>query len=219
MAVPFVLASQSPARLTTLRSAGVDPLVIVSHVDEDAVLAEARATHMAAGWGELPFDDAVLALARAKAQQVASAHDTGAVVLGCDSMLELDGEILGKPGDAVTAARRWRDMRGRVGVLHTGHWLVDDRESGSAATVGATASTTVRFADLADAEIDAYVATGEPLHVAGAFTVDSLGGPYVESIDGDYHAVVGVSLPLLRHLLAACGLAFHELWRDDVSAA
>ncbi|MDN4472842.1 Maf family protein [Demequina zhanjiangensis] len=216
MPVPFVLASQSPARLATLRAAGVEPRVIVSHVDEDAALARARAEHAAAGWGEMAFDDTVLLLARTKAHAVAEAHETDAIVLGCDSMLEIDGEILGKPGDPETARERWRGMRGRVGVLHTGHWLVDDRPDGSGATVGATASTTVRFAHLSDAEIDAYVATGEPLQVAGAFTVDSLGGPYVESIDGDFHAVVGVSLPLLRHLLASCEVAFHELWRDEV---
>ncbi|WP_062203323.1 Maf family protein [Demequina salsinemoris] len=216
MPIPFVLASQSPARLTTLRAAGVDPEVIVSDVDEDAALAHAREAHLASGLGELAFDDSVLVLAQAKAEAVADTYETDALVLGCDSMLEIDGEILGKPGDPATARARWRTMRGRVGVLHTGHWIVDDRPGGSGATVGATASTTVRFADLTDDEIDAYVATGEPLQVAGAFTVDSLGGPYVESIDGDYHAVVGVSLPLLRLLLAECGVAFHELWRDSV---
>ncbi|WP_084125762.1 nucleoside triphosphate pyrophosphatase [Demequina sp. NBRC 110054] len=216
MPIPFVLASQSPARLATLRAAGVDPEVIVSDVDEDAALAHAREAHLASGLGELAFDDSVLVLAQAKAEVVADGYETQALVLGCDSMLEIDGEILGKPGDPATAIARWQTMRGRVGVLHTGHWIVDDRPGGSGATVGATASTTVRFADLSDDEIEAYVATGEPLHVAGAFTVDSLGGPYVESIDGDYHAVVGVSLPLLRHLLGACGVAFHELWRDSV---
>ena len=122
----------------------------------------------------------------------------------------LDGEILGKPGDAATAASRWRAMRGSTGVLHTGHWLVDARV-GHGPTTGATSSTTVHFADLTDEEIDAYVATGEPLQVAGAFTVDGLGGPYVEAIEGDYHGVVGVSLPLVRRLLGELGIAFHEL--------
>ncbi len=218
MAVPFVLASQSPARLATLQAAGVDPHVIVSAVDEDAVLAHAREIHRSSGMGELAFADAVLALARAKAEEVVSTYDTDSLVLGCDSMLEIDGEILGKPGDQDTARARWRQMRGRNGTLHTGHWIIDDRPEGSGATVGSTASTTVRFADLTDDEIDAYVATGEPLEVAGAFTVDSLGGPYVESIDGDFHAVVGVSLPLVRHMLQACNVAFFELWRDDLRA-
>lgn len=211
MTVPLVLASQSPARLSTLRSAGVEPEVIVSEVDEDAALAAARERHAEAGWGDLPPADAVLVLAQAKAEDVAATWETDAIVLGCDSMLEIHGEILGKPADAATAIARWHAMRGRTGVLHTGHWLVDDREDGTGATFGATSSTTVRFADLSDAEIEAYVATGEPLKVAGAFTVDGLGGPYVEAIEGDYHGVVGVSLPLLRTLLLELGVAFHEL--------
>ncbi|WP_084129402.1 nucleoside triphosphate pyrophosphatase [Demequina sp. NBRC 110055] len=211
MTMPFVLASQSPARLATLRSAGIEPEVLVSGVDEDAVLTQLRAHHEREGWGTPDPADAVLALARAKAEHVASQYETGAMVLGCDSMLELDGEIHGKPADAAAARERWRIMRGRTGVLHTGHWIVDDREDGSRGSLGATSSTTVRFARLTDDEIDAYVATGEPLQVAGAFTVDGLGGPYVEGIDGDYHGVVGVSLPLLRHLLAEIDVPIHAL--------
>lgn len=213
MPVPFVLASQSPARLSTLRSAGIEPTVIVSDVDEDAALAAASDRHASQGWGSLIPADAVLTLARAKAEDVADAHDTDAIVLGCDSMLEFGDQVLGKPRDVTTARERWRAMRGNSGVLHTGHWLVDDRAAGTGATIGATSSTVVRFADLTDAEVDAYVATGEPLNVAGAFTVDGLGGPYVEAIEGDYHGVVGVSLPLLRHLLAELGVAIHELRR------
>src|SRR6186713_1275426 len=177
----LVLASASPARLETLRRAGVGPVVIVSDVDEDAALARAQA----AG-GVLSPADAVLALARAKAESVA-AGVADSVVLGCDSMLELDGEIYGKPETASVAIDRWRAMRGNEGLLHTGHWLVD--ASRSAPGFGQTATTRVRFADLSDAEIEAYVATGEPLRVAGAFTVDGLGGPYVTSIEGDYHNV------------------------------
>jgi septum formation protein len=196
----LLLASASPARRATLLAAGIDPLVAVSSVDEDAVLAAA---------GSVPPADAVLVLARAKAEDVAStqALAPGLVVLGCDSMLELDGEVLGKPADAVDATARWRAMRGRTGVLHTGHWLV-----AGAAEVGATASTTVWFAELSDEEIDAYVATQEPLRVAGAFTVDGLGGPFVERIEGDHHNVVGLSLPLLRHLLAQVGVSVPDLW-------
>jgi len=204
---PFTLASASPARLATLRSAGFDPIVVVSGVDEDAVLADA----LAASGGTLTHADAVLVLAKAKAEDVAS-RASGGLVLGCDSMLEFDGEIIGKPGDAATAAARWRAMRGRTGVLHSGHWLVDCRE-GRAGATGATASTTVHFADLSDAEIDAYVATGEPLSVAGGFTVDGLGGSFIESIEGDHHNVVGVSLPLVRRLLTARGVSVTELWR------
>ncbi|WP_084078894.1 nucleoside triphosphate pyrophosphatase [Demequina sp. NBRC 110057] len=211
MTVPLLLASQSPARLATLRSAGIVPEVLVSGVDEDAVLAGLRALHTEQGWGEPDPADAVLALARAKAEHIAAEYDTDAIILGCDSMLEIDGAIHGKPRDAETARERWRAMRGRTGVLHTGHWLVDDREDGSRGSLGASSATTVRFADLTDDEIDAYVATGEPLNVAGGFTVDGLGGPYVEGIDGDFHGVVGVSLPLLRHLLAEIGVPIHAL--------
>jgi septum formation protein len=203
--VPLVLASASPARLAVLRAAGISPTVIVSDVDEDAVLAAATAS------GRPPSPaDAVLLLARSKAEDVA-ARKTASLVLGCDSMLEFDGEVWGKPGGADTARERWRAMRGRVGVLHTGHWLIDARGDDAPST-GQTASTTVHFANLSDAEIDAYVATGEPLSVAGAFTVDGIGGPFVERIEGDHHNVVGVSLPVLRHLLADLGVQVHDLW-------
>lgn len=188
----------------------------VSGVDEDAVLRAAAEER-----GGLEPVDAVLVLARAKAEEVvrglADEVDAAAgsgLLVGCDSMLELDGEVLGKPADADDARARWQAMRGRAGVLHTGHWLVDLRPAaagGTGASVGATSSTTVHFADLSDAEIDAYVATGEPLHVAGAFTVDGLGGPYVERIEGDHHGVVGISLPLLRTLLGTVHVAWHEL--------
>ncbi|WP_430867480.1 Maf family protein [Demequina aurantiaca] len=211
MTVPLVLASKSPARLSTLRSAGIEPRVIVSDVDEDAVLALAQAAHQAAGLGDISPADAVLALARAKAQDVSDANGTDAIVLGCDSMLEFGGQILGKPRTPEVARDRWRSMRGSSGTLHSGHWLIDDRDDGSSGTLGATSSTVVHFADLTDAEIAAYVATGEPLQVAGAFTVDGIGGPYVTAIEGDYHGVVGVSLPLLRDLLGELGVAIHQL--------
>ncbi len=193
----LVLASASPARLATLRSAGLSPEVEVSGVDEDTVHA-----------ADVP--SLVAALARAKAEAVATRRSAAAdeVVIGCDSLLELDGRGLGKPVDAAEAVSRWRTMRGRSGVLHTGHHLVR-LPDGAART--ATASTTVHFADLDDAEIDAYVATGEPLLVAGAFTIDGLGGPYVTGIEGDHHNVVGISLPLLRGLLADLGIAWPEL--------
>ena len=204
----LVLASASPARLATLRSAGIEPYVQVSGVDEEAVLSAA-----AQRFGPLDPADEVLLLAQAKAQAVADLTDDGEVlVLGCDSLLELDGASFGKPLDAAQATARWRTMRGRSGVLHTGHWLVDLRPAGTGATLGLTSSTTVHFADLSDAEIDAYVATGEPLAVAGAFTIDAMGGPYVTRIEGDHHGVVGLSLPVLRDLLGQVGLTVHELW-------
>ncbi len=205
----LVLASASPGRLATLRRAGLDPVVLVSAVDEDAVVARYDAREAA---------DIALVLARAKAEDVAAGPElpAGALVLGCDSVLELDGEVHGKPADAAEARSRWRRMRGGSGVLHTGHWLVDTRDPGSGATVGAVASTVVHFARLSDAEIDAYIATGEPLRVAGAFTVDGLGGPFVSGVEGDHHAVVGVSLPLLRSLLAEIGVSWPSLWTSSV---
>jgi septum formation protein len=124
-------------------------------------------------------------------------------------VLELGGAALGKPGDADEAAARWRDMRGRSGVLHTGHAL---RDTASGHVASATASTTVHFADVSDDEIAAYVATGEPLHVAGAFTIDGLGGAFVTGIEGDHHNVVGVSLPLVRELVAELGRSWVDLW-------
>ncbi len=200
----LILASASPARRELLRRAGIEASVQASGVDEDAVLSTLRESV-----SELEPADEVLALARAKAEDVA-ANAADALVLGCDSMLELDGEVHGKPADAATAIARWQRMRGNRGVLHTGHWLIDNRLGGSAGLIGATASTIVHFADIDDAEIAAYVATGEPLRVAGAFTIDGLGGPFVERIEGDHTTVVGLSLPLLRALLAELGLH----WRD-----
>ena len=196
--LPFVLGSASPARLATLRSAGLDPVVIVSGVDESVL-------------DGLPPGELALGLAELKCAAVAARDDlpAGALVLGCDSVLDLDGRALGKPADADAAVRRWHAMRGRSGVLRTGHWLVDTA-TGRAAS--ATASTTVHFADVSDAEVAAYIATGEPLHVAGAFTVDGLGGAFVPGIEGDHHNVVGVSLPLLRQLVIRIGHAWPELW-------
>ncbi|MCK6210924.1 Maf family nucleotide pyrophosphatase [Georgenia sp. EYE_87] len=215
----LLLASASPARLSTLRSAGINPLVAVSAVDEPAVLAAAAAEAVSSGRGELPADEQVLVLARAKARDVLGTAAEAAradLVLGCDSMLEIDdgtgAEVVGKPADAADAVARWRRMRGRSAELHTGHWLVRGGRE-----VGATSSTVVHFADLSDAEIDAYVATGEPLRVAGAFTIDGLGGPFVTGIEGDHHGVVGLSLPLLRDLLGRLGLTVPDLWSGPLA--
>jgi nucleoside triphosphate pyrophosphatase len=200
----FVLASASPARLATLRSAGIEPRVVVSGVDESQVTDPEPAT-------------VATRLAELKAQAVAAEVDPAGTswVLGCDSVLELGGRVLGKPDDEDDARARWHEMRGRSGVLHTGHHLV--RLPGGASRT-ATASTTVHFADLDDAEIAAYVGTGEPLLVAGAFTIDGLGGPYVERIEGDHHNVVGISLPLVRRLLADLGVSWSELRNHAGSA-
>jgi septum formation protein len=205
-ALRFVLASASPARLALLRAAGVDPEVIVSGVDEDAVSG--------------PPAEVALLLARHKAAAVADRIDRGeastdlsavTVVVGCDSVLELDGEAHGKPADPATAVARWRQMRGRTGVLHTGHSMqvqADRRWT----RFEALASAQVRFGTPSDEEVAAYVATGEPLRVAGAFTLDRLGGWFVDGIDGDPGTVLGLSLPVLRSLLGQAGVDVPTLW-------
>ncbi len=189
----FVLASASPARLATLRAAGLEPEVVPSGVDESAVTAP-------------DIVSLVEQLAALKARTTAARVGGDALVLGCDSMLELDGEALGKPSSPEDAVTRWKAMRGRSGVLHTGHALVRGRHERTG-----VASTTVRFADVSDDEIAAYVASGEPLDVAGAFTIDGLGGWFVDSIDGDHHNVVGVSLPLVRRLAGELGVSLAAL--------
>lgn len=198
----LLLASASPARAATLRAAGIDPLIEVADIDEDATLA-------AAGAG-LDVAQSVLLLAEAKAQAVAAAHPGAAdLILGCDSMLELEGQALGKPHDTDVARQRWRAMRGRTGTLHTGHAVIT-RDGRSASAI---ASTEVTFAHVSDEEIEAYLATGEPLHVAGAFTIDGYGGAFITEIRGDHHAVVGLSLPLLRRMLGDLGYFWPSLWR------
>ena len=202
-----VLASASPARRALLRSAGIEPEIIVSGVDEDALEDELVAA------GRTSPAEICAALAQAKALAVADVvrgHEP-AVVIGCDSVLDLDGIALGKPDDAEDAVRRWRSMRGRTGVLRTGHTVVLTGTGGERA-VSAVASTLVVFADLDDDTIDAYVATGEPLHVAGAFTLDGIGGAFVDRVDGDPANVVGLSLPLLRRLLGELGVRWTDLW-------
>ena len=191
----LVLASASPARLRLLRDAGLDPEVVVSGVPEDVDTADPRA--------------AVEELAVRKATAVAATLGD-AFVVGCDSMLLLDGALVGKPADAAEAVARWRAMRGRTGVLLTGHCVVDAATGRRVSGVG---ETTVRFGTPADEEIDAYVASGEPLHVAGAFTIDGRGAAFVDGIDGDHGNVVGLSLPLLRRLLADLGVRITDLWR------
>lgn len=203
-----MLASASTGRLKVLRQAGVDPLVVVSGVDEDAV---------AATLGPDASPGAVVcALAQAKAEQVADELDgdvaADCVVIGCDSMLSIDGRLCGKPGTAEAAASQWRLMGGRSGELHTGHCLLRLRDGANTHRQVESSTTTVHFARPSDADLRAYVAHGEPLHVAGGFTLDGLGGWFVDSIDGDPSNVIGVSLPLLRSLLERAGLSVSALW-------
>ncbi|WP_310742159.1 Maf family protein [Microbispora sp. H13382] len=192
----LILASASPARLGVLRAAGLDPKVIVSGVDEDAITAATP-------------EELCLKLAVAKADAVAGSLGDG-IVIGCDSVLELDGVAYGKPGTPEEAVRRWHMMRGRTGRLLTGHSVVDvSRGRG----VSEVAATVVRFGTPSGEEIEAYVASGEPLRVAGAFTLDGLGGWFVEGIEGDHGNVLGISLPLLRRLFADLDVPVTTLWR------
>jgi septum formation protein len=195
----LVLASASPARLALMRQAGLTPEVVVSQVDESTVRA-AR------------VGEQVALLAAAKAKAVAE-QETDALVVGADSLLEFRGKPLGKPADVHDARDRWQRMSGRSGVLHTGQALFDVQDGQVVGRDVAVVSTVVHFASPTPREIEAYLATGEPLAVAGAFTLDGLGAPFVRRVEGDPAAVVGLSLATLRTQLAKRGLAITDLWR------
>lgn len=203
-----VLGSASAGRLRVLRQAGVEPLVVVSGVDEDAVVA-------ALGSDASP-GDVVRGLAEAKADQVLTvlgpAVAADCVVIGCDSMLDIDGRLVGKPASADAARSQWRSMGGRSGQLHSGHCLV--RLTGGEAThhVSESSTTTVYFAEFKDVDLQAYLDSGEPLAVAGSFTLDGLGGWFVDRIEGDPSNVIGLSLPLTRALMQRVGVSVAELW-------
>ena len=206
------LASTSPARLATLRAAGIEPVVVGSLVDEDAAVASWVAENGPIGAAEM-----VLLLARAKAEAVVGravdGQDIDGFILGGDSAFELDGIIYGKPHLPHVARERWLLQRGRTGHLHSGHWLIDHRTGIAAGGAGSVTTSAVTFAsDITDEEIDAYIATGEPLTVAGAFTIDSLGAPFITSIEGDPHAVVGLSLATLRGLFRGFDVSWPALW-------
>ncbi|PXY37287.1 Maf family protein [Prauserella flavalba] len=205
----FVLASASPARLAVLRAAGIDPSVIVSGVDEDAVAASLTDPTPA---------ELVTALARAKAVAVAETAGiagSDAVVVGCDSMLAIGGEVVGKPGTPEIARKRWAGMAGGTGELLTGHVVLRLENGAVTAEAAGSQTTTVHFATPTQDELDAYLATGEPLNVAGAFTLDGLGGWFVEGIEGDPSSVIGISLPLTRRLLGEVGVNVTDLWRAN----
>ncbi|MBU6278000.1 MAG: septum formation inhibitor Maf [Actinomycetales bacterium] len=200
MTPQLVLASQSPARLQVLRNAGIDPIVLVSGVDEDAIEAAMP--------GATPAE-LCLALARAKAEQVAREHSAGPdqIIVGCDSVLDVDGQAFSKPSSPQQARQRWQQMFDRSPILRTGHWVIYGDQA-----VGAVASTVVHMSRLTDDEMDAYLATGEPMQVAGGFTLDALGGAFVTGIEGDASNVIGISLPTLRRLLAGLGISWTSLW-------
>lgn len=201
----LILASASPARLQSLRSAGLDPEVIISGVDEDAITEERP-------------DLLARVLAEAKGAAVLESVTGDVVLIACDSVLEFEGRAHGKPGSPEQAVEQWRRIRGGQGVLHTGHFVVV-RQSGREMTQSRIASTVVRFADLTDEEIHAYVATGEPLVVAGGFTIDGFGGAFITGVEGDPHNVIGISLPLLRQMLLDLGVAWQSLWRPGLTVA
>jgi septum formation protein len=200
--VRLILASASPARLRTLRAAGLNPNVVTSGIDETDVFGDS-------------VPQLVADLARRKAEAVSAGFDQPqqpTVIIGCDSLLELDGRPYGKPATPAAAIERWRTMSGRSAVLLTGHHVIL-RKADETLASNAVAATTVHFAEISDSEIEAYVATGEPLQVAGAFTIDGLGSPYVAAIEGDHHNVIGISLPLLRRMLDDIGISWPSLWR------
>lgn len=212
-----MLASASPARLSVLRAAGVEPLVRVSGVDEEAVTASLT---------DPSPDELVTELARSKADAVVDevAGELGdAVVIGCDSMLSTEAEhgteVVGKPASAEVAAQRWKRMAGGTGQLLTGHALVVVRDGAVEHRAADHLATTVRFGEPTDEELDAYLATGEPLAVAGAFTLDGLGGWFVEGVDGDPSSVIGISLPLTRKLLGRVGISVASLWSANTGSA
>ena len=202
----LILASASPARLKVLRAAGIRPVVRVSGVDED---------DLAARMPDASPPQLVIAMAQAKASAVAvevGAEFPDAVVVGCDSMLHIGGELAGKPGSADVARRRWQAMAGGTGELLTGHAVIRLRAGDPGESASAAQATLIRFGVPAVEEIDAYIGTGEPLAVAGGFTLDGVGGWFVEGVDGDPSSVIGISLPLTRRLLAEVGVPVVALW-------
>jgi len=215
------LASTSPARLMLMRQAGIEPLLRAPAVDEEAVIAAVEESEQRV----LPPDEHVLLLARRKAADVAATlavdqPDFDGVVVGGDSMFEIDGQVLGKPLLPEVAVARWEQMRGRTGVLHSGHSVIRVSPGMPPREQHAVAAASVSFvSDVSDAEIAAYVATGEPLQVAGAFTVDSLGGPFIERVDGDPSTVVGMSLSTVRRLCGLLDIVWTDLWAPRGTSA
>lgn len=215
--VRLILASSSPARKKLLEDAGVLFEVIVSDVDEDAALAQAQQEAKEAGLGAISPAHTAQLLAQAKARAVAALPQAaGALVLGCDSVFELDGVAYGKPGSAEVALERITSMSGRSGQLHTGHWLVDTRTGFEGAPeAGELRTATVHFDSFTRAEAERYVSTGEPIWVAGSFTIDGFGAAFIQGIEGEYHTIVGLSVHALRTMLASLGVSITDIWKKS----
>lgn len=200
------LASTSPARRQTLIQVGLNPLILSHRVDEEALVTEATES------GPVPPPDIVQLLARAKAEDACQPGVTGLVV-GGDSVFEVDGDVFGKPHTPEKAKARWLRQRGKTGVLYSGHWVADVRNGVIQAAVGGHTEASVTFRhDITDTEIDAYIATGEPLKVAGAFTIDARGAAFIDRIEGDPYTVVGMSVAKLRELIHRLGYSFTDMW-------
>ena len=193
----IVLASASPSRLRLLTSAGINPTVVVSGVDEED-----------SAYSQLSPRELVIALAIVKAHTVKALIDYPALIVGCDSTFEFEGESLGKPGTAANAIARAKRLRGKSGLLNTGHCIIDTEKE---VEISDVATTRVHFADMTDEEIEGYVATGEPLNVAGGFTLDGLSAPFITKIEGETSNVIGLSLPLLRSAVNKLGYKWFEL--------
>jgi nucleoside triphosphate pyrophosphatase len=208
-----VLGSASSGRLKVLRQAGIDPVVVVSGVDEDALIASLDPA--------APPGQVVRTLATAKAADVVTRLPAGlssdCIVIGCDSMLEIDGRLCGKPGSADAARRQWQAMAGRSGSLYTGHSLQHVRDGVVGNQVTESACTTVHFGEPSIADLDAYLESGEPLNVAGSFTLDGLGGWFIDGVEGDPSNVIGLSLPLLRSMLRQFDLTVELLWAGNAA--
>lgn len=212
----LILASSSPARKKLLEDSGVEFTVIVSEVDEEQALQQAQEHAYASGLGKITPAQTALLLAKAKAQAVAQLPESeGALVLGCDSVFEMNGQAFGKPRTAEKALERIRQMSGNEGVLHTGHWLVDNRTGSRSPEASELRSAVVRFEEMSEAEMTAYVGTEEPLWVAGSFTIDGFGAAFIREIEGEFHTVVGLSVNALRSMLKEMNLSITEFWKKS----
>lgn len=212
----LILASSSPARRKLLEDSGVEFTVIVSEVDEEQALQQAQEHAYASGLGKITPAQTALLLAKAKAQAVAQLPESeGALVLGCDSVFEMNGQAFGKPHAAEKALERIRQMSGNEGVLHTGHWLVDNRTGTRSREASELRSAVVRFEEMSEAEMTAYVGTEEPLWVAGSFTIDGFGAAFIREIEGEFHTVVGLSVNALRSMLKEMNLSIAEFWKKS----